>query len=115
MTNDAYDKFINQDFKNLVSWIYSLNGYEFTLIATLVAFLISPTLSINEQNSLGNFFEQMGQTLLTIAAQNQTIKHKSRQISTMNNNSVEDLHKEIQRIKEELYQLRKDSLMNDNI
>ena len=57
----------------------------------------------------------MGQTLLTIAAQNQTIKHKSRQISTMNNNSVEDLHKEIQRIKEELYQLRKDSLMNDNI
>ena len=57
MTNDAYDKFVDQDFKNLASWIYSLNGYEFTLIATLVAFLISPNLSINEQNSLGNFFE----------------------------------------------------------
>lgn len=115
MTNDAYDKFVNQDFKNLASWIYSLNGYEFTLIATLVAFLISPPLSINEQNSLGNFFEQMGQTLLTIAAQNQTIKHKARQISTMSNNKIEDLHKEIYRIKEELYQLRRDSLMNDNI
>jgi len=115
MTNDAYDKFVDQDFKNLASWIYSLNGYEFTLIATLVAFLISPNLSINEQNSLGNFFEQMGQTLLTIAAQNQTVKHKAKQISTMSNNHIDDLHKEIYRIKEELYQLRIDSLMNDNI
>jgi hypothetical protein len=115
MNNDAYSKFVNQDFKNLACWIYSLNGYEFTLVATLVAFLIAPPLSINEQNSLGNFFEQMGQTLLTIAAQNQTIKHKNRQISNMKDGHIDDLHKEILRIKEELYQLRKDSLMNDNI
>lgn len=115
MTNDAYDKFVNQDFKNLASWIYSLNGYEFTLIATLVSFLISPQLSINEQNSLGNFFEQMGQTLLTIAAQNQTVKHKRKQISTMSNEHIDDLRKEIHRIKEELYQLRRDALMNDNL
>lgn len=116
MTNDAYDKFIKQDFKNLACWIYSLNGYEFTLVSTLVAFLIAPPLSINEQNSLGNFFEQMGQTLLTIAAQNQTIKHKARQISNMNNKTnPDDLLKEIEKIKEELYQLRRDSLMNDNI
>ena len=57
----------------------------------------------------------MGQTLLTIAAQNQTVKHKAKQISTMSNNHIDDLHKEIYRIKEELYQLRIDSLMNDNI
>lgn len=115
MNNDAYSQFVNQDFKNLACWIYSLNGYEFTLVASLIAFLIAPPLSINEQNSLGNFFEQIGQTLLTIAAQNQTIKHKNKQISTMSDNNIDDLHKEIHRIKEELYQLRRDSLMNDNL
>lgn len=115
MDNSAYNRFINNDFKSLASFIYSLNGYEFTLLATVIAFLISPPLSINEQNSLGNFFEQLGQTLLTIAAQNQTIKHKRKQFSTLQNNNVDDLRKEIIKIKEELYQLRRDSLMNDNI
>lgn len=115
MKYDAYRNFMNQDFSSLADWIYSLNGYEFTLIATIISFLIAPSLSINQQNSLGNFFEQMGQTLLTIAAQNQTVKHKAKQVSTMSNNKVEDIEKEIRRIKEELYQLRKDALMNDNI
>lgn len=115
MSENSYKDFINQDFSGLARWIYSLNGYEFTLVSTLIAFLIAPRMSINEQNSLGNFFEQMGQTLLTIAAQNQTIKHKSRQISTMSSNNTDDLREEIRKIKQELYQLRRDSLMNDNI
>ena len=115
MNNKAYEDFIRQDFSKLASWIYSLNGYEFTLVATLIAFLISPSMSINEQNSLGNFFEQLGQTLLTIAAQNQTIKHKTRQISKMKDNDINDIEAEIHKIKEELYQLRRDALMNDNI
>lgn len=115
MNNNAYEDFINQDFSKLANWIYNFNGYEFTLVATLIAFLIAPGMSINEQNALGNFFEQIGQTLLTIAAQNQTVKHKRKQISTMSNNGTDDLREEIRRIKEELYQLRRDSLMNDNI
>lgn len=115
MDDSAYKEFVNQDFSKLAKWIYSLNGYEFTLVATLIAFLIAPNMSINEQNSLGNFFEQIGQTLLTIAAQNQTVKHKIKQVSTMSSENLEDLEAEINRIKEELYQLRRDALMNDNI
>lgn len=115
MDNDAYKKFMDQDFRELALWIYSLNGYEFTLIATLVGLLISKPLTINQQNSLGNFFEQIGQTMLTIGAQNQTIKHKKKQISTMSKTNLNDLEDEINKIKEELYQLRRDSLMNDNI
>jgi len=115
MNNNAYKDFVNQDFRGLANWIYSFNGYEFTLVATLIAFLIAPGMSINEQNTLGNFFEQIGQTLLTIAAQNQTVKHKKKQISTLSDDGIDDLREEIHKIKQELYQLRKDSLMNDNI
>lgn len=79
MDENSFDNFMNQDFSHLADWIYSLNPYEFTSMATLIALLIAPTLSINQQNSLGNFFEQIGQTFLTIAAQNQTVKHKNNQ------------------------------------
>lgn len=115
MNNNAYNDFMNQDFKELATWIYSLNPYEFVIISTLIGLIISPSLTINQQNSLGNFFEQIGQTMLTIAAQSQTVKHKNKQVSTMSNNKIEDLEEEIHRIKEELYQLRRDALMNDNI
>lgn len=115
MNNDAYKDFIEHDFKELAMWIYSLNGYEFTLIATLAGLIIAKPLTINQQNSIGNFFEQIGQTLLTIGAQNQTIKHKNRQISNMEKTNLNDLEDEINKIKEEIYQLRKDALMNDNI
>lgn len=115
MSNDSYKNFINQDFRELANWIYSLNGYEFVIVATLVGVLIATPLSINQQNSLGNFFEQIGQTMLTIAAQNQTVKHKVKQYSTLSNEAISDLEDEIHKIKEELYQLRKDALMNDNI
>lgn len=115
MTNDAFDRFMNQDFCEFANWIYSLNGYEFTIIATLVAIVIAPPLSINQQNSLGNFFEQVGQTLLTIAAQNQTVKHKIKQYTTMLKKNDSDLETEINKIKAEIVQLRKDALMNDNI
>ncbi len=115
MSDNAYENFINQDFRELAKWIYTLNPYEFSIAATLVGLLIAPTLSINQQNSLGNFFEQIGQTMLTVAAQSQTVKHKNKQFSTMSDEDITDLEEEIHRIKEELYQLRKDSLMNDNI
>lgn len=115
MNNKAYDDFMAQDFKGLSNWIYSLNPYEFTLISTLIGFIICPSLSINQQNSLGNFFEQIGQTMLTISSQSQTVKHKKKQVSTMPDDKIDDLEKEIHRIKEELYQLRRDALMNDNI
>lgn len=115
MNDNAYEDFIKQDFSSLASWIYSFNGYEAAILATIIGLLIASPLSINEQNTLGNFFEQLGQTMLTVAAQNQTVKHKNKQISTMSDDEITDLEKEIHRIKEELYQLRRDALMNDNI
>ncbi len=115
MDNDSFKDFMNQDFGALSNWINTLNPYEFASLATLIGLVISPVLSINQQNSLGNFFEQIGQTMLTISAQSQTVKHKKKQKSSVHKNDISDMEEEINKIKDELIQLRKDSLMNDNI
>lgn len=39
------------------------------MYGVVAAFLIAPTLNANEQNSLGNWLEEIGQILLTISAQ----------------------------------------------
>jgi len=44
---------------------------QFTLLAYLFGVLFSGNLNQNQQNSLGNFFEALGQSMLTIAAQEQ--------------------------------------------
>lgn len=74
---EEFNNFINQDYKTFSNWLFSLNAYEFTAIATLAGFIISPTLTINEQNSLGNFFELLGQVILTINAQNTTLSARN--------------------------------------
>ncbi len=113
--NKAFNEFMSQDFGALANWINTLNAYEFVSIATLLGMAITPALSINQQNSLGNFFEQMGQTILTISAQSQTVKHKMKQNSPVSKNEITDVEDEINKIKDELIQLRKDALMNDNV
>ena len=74
---EEFNNFINQDYKTFSNWLFSLNAYEFTAIATLAGFIISPTLTINEQNSLGNFLELLGQVILTINAQNTTLSARN--------------------------------------
>lgn len=114
MYSEEFDKFINQDFNSFSNWLFSLNPYEFSLIATVIAFAISPALTINQQNSLGNFFELLGQAILTINAQSTTLKHARVQYTNVRPYFETDkLEKEILLIKRELIQLRKDCLLND--
>lgn len=49
--------------------LLSLNEYELSILACGIGLLIAPTITINQQSSLGNFFELIGQVLLTINAQ----------------------------------------------
>ncbi len=52
-----------------VDLLLSINEYELTILACAIGLLISPTITINQQNALGNFFELIGQTILTVNAQ----------------------------------------------
>lgn len=69
MNNCAFENFINQDYNLLAKWLKSVNSYEFALYGVVAAFLIAPTLNANEQNSLGNWLEEIGQILLVISSQ----------------------------------------------
>ncbi|WP_432661919.1 hypothetical protein R9X47_15245 [Wukongibacter baidiensis] len=51
--------------------IFNIPPDEFALIAALLGVGIANKLDANEQNSIGNFLESVGQTILTISAQEQ--------------------------------------------
>ncbi|MDD4187786.1 MAG: hypothetical protein PHX04_03390 [Bacilli bacterium] len=107
MFSDEYQKFINQDFDSFSNWLFSLNAYEFSLIATIIGFVISPALTINQQGSLGNFFELLGQVILTINSQNVTLYQSGfSQSGIKPQMECQSLEEEIILIKKELIKLR---------
>lgn len=114
MNDQCFENFINQDFETFSDWLFSLNAYEFTAIATLIGFIISPTLTLNQQNSLGNFFELLGQVILTINAQGTTLRqHRNEKPGIKEKLEKITLEEEIINIKKEVIKLRKDVLNNE--
>lgn len=108
------DEFINQDFCALSDWLFSLNAYEFTIAATAIGLAIAPTLTVNQQNSLGNFFELIGQVLLTVNAQKTTLQQANVKKSSIKPYfETSNLEDEILKIKREVINLRNDSLSNN--
>ena len=67
--NEAFKNFTNNDYSNLSKFLDSLDPYEFTLISVIAAYIITPTLDLDEQYSIGNFFLLLGQTIITINSQ----------------------------------------------
>lgn len=58
------------DFAN---YLLNLTPNEITLLASFLGLFFSQFLTPNQQNVLGNFFELMGQVLITMGAQGQYI------------------------------------------
>lgn len=113
MFSKQFDDFVNQDYNSFADWLFSLNAYEFTLIATIIGFAISPTLTVNQQNSLGNFFELLGQIILTINAQQTTINQaKAKNPGIKPTFETGSLEEEVLKLKQEIIQLRKDAMSN---
>lgn len=53
-----------------VDYLFSINPYELSLLANILGIILTIPLNANQQNTLGNFFELIGQQILTIQAQN---------------------------------------------
>ena len=79
--NDSINQFINNDYKSLSDFLFSFSGNEFAIMSSIIGFIISQNLNVDQVNSLGNFFEAVGQFMLCKAAQDQVIANKT------NNNS----------------------------
>lgn len=63
-----------ESIKAYASFLSKLSGNELALIATFSGYIIAQGLSPEEQNSIGNFFEAVGQTLLCIGSQEQYLQ-----------------------------------------
>lgn len=94
--NHNLDEFKNT-IKTFSNWLDSISPYEFSLYATIIAYLIAPLLSISSQNSLGNWLEQLGQILLTISAQAS---------ASPSNEEYNNLKKEVNALRNELNKLK---------
>lgn len=97
MDNMNYEQFKNMSCSSFIDYLLSLSGNELSLLAIGLGFLLSNNISTNKQNSLGNFLELMGQTLLTISAQNMVLE----QYPTRNElqQQINELRQEIERLK----------------
>lgn len=99
--NNNYDmyEFGDMSCNAFVDLLLSINEYELTILACAIGLLIAPTITINQQNSLGNFFELIGQILLTINAQ--AINNQP------NAPSRQQLNERINRLEREINELRR--------
>lgn len=82
-----------------VDLLLSLNEYELSIFGFAIGMLLSPTITVNQQNSLGNFFELVGQTLLTINAQAINLQP--------NAPSRQQLNEKIKNLEEEIHSLKR--------
>ena len=95
--NFDYDAFKNMSCGNFINYFFSLSGNEISLLALGLGYLLSANLDTNKQNSLGNFFELIGQLLLTISAQNMVIESPINHMKLQA--EINELKKEIERLK----------------
>ena len=96
--NDGIYEFGDISCNAFVNLLLSLNEYELTILGFAIGTLLAPTITINQQNSLGNFFELIGQTLLTINAQAVNLQP--------NAPSRQELYEKIKRLEQEIITLK---------
>ena len=82
-----------------IDLLLSINEYELSILAFAIGAMLAPTITINQQNSLGNFFELIGQVLLTINAQAINLQP--------NAPSRQQLNEKINRLEKELQELKR--------
>lgn len=82
--NQSFDNFLNIDYRRLSRYLFNFSGNEFGIIGAVAGYLICQNLDIDEQNSIGNFFELIGQMILAIAAQNQVKNNDQNQNNSYN-------------------------------
>jgi hypothetical protein len=73
------------------SCFFNIPAKQFSLLSSIIGISLIDDLDVNEQNALGNFLVNMGQNILTAAAQSQA--------NSDDNNQSEDLSSQIDLLK----------------
>ena len=95
--NNPYNEFQDVDYNGLLDYFATLSGEEYLVITSLLALAIARSVSTSsKQNSLGNFFIQIGQSIITITAQDLTNNPNA------TSSKLNYLYQEIEQIKRRL-------------
>lgn len=79
---------------------FSLSPIQFSLLSTLIGILLINNLNLDEQNSLGNFIVNVGQAMLTAAAQGALLEESGQQ--------SDRISQQIRMLKKQIYLLEKE-------
>ena len=80
--------------------VFNIGPYSFTTSAFIIGLILARELSIEEQDSIGNWLQLIGLTMQTYASQNVTLVTNSDNIN--DNSNIESLKETIKRMEEEL-------------
>lgn len=91
----------NYDYKKAANFLHSIDPVEFALLGLLIGLVIGENLDSNEKNTLGNFFEQIGQTLITVATQEFLLNDDNPNNKESNNydDRINELERQINELK----------------
>ncbi len=81
----------------------------YSLSAFVIGAILTEELDINEQNSIGNWLMLLGQYIVTYASQQSLINNRLNKRNNTNKYDVDFLLKNIQKIEQELNNLKKTS------
>lgn len=83
---------------DILDCFFSLGANEFTALATILGFILANGLTVDQQNSLGSFIEQVGQTISTISTQGSTLQ---------SDNNKNDASEQLELIKKQIKLIEK--------
>lgn len=102
INNQSLNDFLNIDFNNLAEFLANIPPLQLAVIGSLIGTLLSVPLNYEEQSTLGNFFELIGQAMLVVSAQGFNLQTKE---PTNQSQAINDLQKQINRLNERLNNL----------
>ena len=73
---------------------FNYEPYSFTTLAFLIGILLTKTLTVDEQDSIGNWLQLIGLTMQTYSSQKTTLDNNTNENKTNNDSNIESLKKQ---------------------
>ena len=94
-----FNSFKNMSCNNFIDHLLTLSPNELSLLGVAIGFLLTINTNANQQESLGNFFELIGQYLLTSSAQLFNLENTSQPTTQQLQQQINYLKKELEILK----------------
>lgn len=96
------------DNPSIFAGLFVLPPAQFVLLSVLIGIMLSENLNPDEQNTLGNFIANIGQTLMTVAGQAQfrmKVAEDSTEVNTDDSNDTDEINVQLTEMKKRIAEL----------